>query len=92
MVFEFPVDPGRYRINILQAEVWSGASTPGSRVFSIAINDVTQFQDVDLASLFGFRTAGILSHEFDATDLIKVEFIKQIENPQVSAIEITKIR
>jgi len=51
LAFEFPVKPGRYRVEVYTTEPWYGTGgglhAEGWRIFDVAVNGVTLFDDLD---------------------------------------------
>ena len=89
MQWDIPLSPGTYTINLLFAEVWSGAQTTGVRVFDVVIEEQTVLDDFDQTATYGFATAGVESFVVQVNDgNLDIDFIKGIENPNIKGIEI----
>ena len=96
MTYSFPVpEAGNYEIRLYLANSFDGTQNVGDRVFDINIegNIAPQFDDIDLISLFGHQTAGVLAQTLMISDgFIDIEFIHGVaDNPVLNAIEIIKV-
>lgn len=79
LAFEFPVRPGRYRIECYITEPWYGTGgglhAKGWRVYDVAVNGVTLFDDLDVWWEAGHDGALKRVAEVDVTDtLLRVHF------------------
>ncbi len=89
MQWDFPVANGTYTVNLLFAEVWTGAQTAGVRVFDVVIEGNTLLDDFDQTAMFGWATAGVETFTVNVTDgNLDIDFIKGVQNPNIKAIEI----
>ena len=89
MQWNIPVAQGTYTINLLFAEIWSGADTPGTRVFDVTIEGQEVLSDFDQTETYGFATAGVESFTVEINDgILNIDFIQGIENPNIKGIEI----
>ncbi|SDR09208.1 N-acetylneuraminic acid mutarotase, partial [Flagellimonas zhangzhouensis] len=92
MEFLFPVANGNYVVNLYLGNSFSGTSQVGDRVFDIAIEGQVVGQNIDLVALFGHESGGMLSYQVDVQDSeLNVQFIHEVQNPLVNAIEILSI-
>lgn len=92
MIYSFPVDPGTYRVRLHFAEIWNGAASPGVRVFDVRVEGELAFNDLDISSEVGLNTALIREYDVQVSDgTLNVTFIKQLENPKISAIEVIQL-
>ncbi|MCB9855835.1 MAG: IPT/TIG domain-containing protein [Phycisphaerales bacterium] len=92
LIYSFPVDAGTYRVRLHFAEIWNGAANPGVRVFDVQIENTLAFDNVDISSEVGLNAALIKEYDVQVSDgTLNVTFIKQLENPKVSAIEIIQL-
>ncbi|NCC51260.1 MAG: hypothetical protein EOM20_08600, partial [Spartobacteria bacterium] len=93
MLFSFPVEPGDYRVRLHFAEIYSGASSVGDRVFDVKLNGQTVLTDYDIVADVGYLHAAVQEFIVEATSsVLTVEFIHKVENPKVSAIEVLKLK
>lgn len=89
MQWDFPVANGDYTVNLLFAEVWTGAQTPGTRVFDVTIEGVPVLQNFDQTVAYGWNTAGVESIPVTVTDgNLDIDFLKITQNPNIKGIEI----
>jgi len=88
--YSFNVPNGNYTVNLHFAEFYFDyTSGPGSRVFDVMIEDALVLDDLDIYWEVGHDAALIKNFSVVVTDgQLNIEFLHQIENPKVSAIEI----
>ncbi len=94
--FDVPVQ-GFYEVRLYMGNGFSGTSSPGQRVFDVAIegNILSSLDDIDLsnnASFFGHEVGGMISNIVQVTDgTIDIDFIHGVENPLINGIEIIQL-
>jgi len=90
MQWDFPVDTGtEVQVRLYFAEIYSGITGPGQRVFDVQIEGNTTFTDVDAYEAVGFETGYCLSTTHTMSDNnLDIDFIHNIENPSIKGIEI----
>jgi N-acetylneuraminic acid mutarotase len=89
MQWDFPVANGEYEINLLFAERWTGATTPGVRVFDVEIEGQPALTNFDQTAAFGWNTAGVTTFHINVTDgNLDIDFIKGLQNPNLKGIEV----
>lgn len=89
MQWDFPLPNGTYTVNLLFAEVWTGAQSAGIRVFDVIVEEELVLDDFDQTAMFGWATAGVESLTVEVTDgNLDIDFIKGVQNPNIKAIEI----
>jgi hypothetical protein len=90
--YRFAVPAGSYTVNLHFNETWKGAMSPGKRVFDVKMEGGLVLDDVDIYSQAGGGgTALMLSVPVDVVDgELNIEFIHQVDNPSVSAIEVVQ--
>ena len=93
MTYAFPIaQAGNHEVRLYMGNGWSGASSPGQRVFSVTIEGVAypDLTDLDLTATFGHEVGGVVSHLVDVTDgLLEIDFTHgSANNPLVNGIEI----
>jgi len=81
----------RVDVDVIFAEIWLGANVANRRIFSVSAEGTTIANNLDLTSMFGFRTQGIRS----ATNLLVTDGELNIvfthgsqNNPTVNAIRV----
>ncbi|MBX2854912.1 MAG: cadherin-like domain-containing protein, partial [Rhodobacteraceae bacterium] len=80
---------GTYTVNLFMANGFDGTAGAGTRVFDIAMEGALVEDDLDLSATLGNQVGGLFTYEVDVTDgALNIEFLHQIENPLVNAIEI----
>jgi N-acetylneuraminic acid mutarotase len=93
ITYAFPVtSPASYEVRLYMGNGWSGASSPGQRIFSAEIEGVLypDLTDLDLTATFGHQIGGIVTHVVDVTDgTLEIEFFHgAANNPMLNGIEI----
>ncbi|MEM9103536.1 MAG: malectin domain-containing carbohydrate-binding protein [Pseudomonadota bacterium] len=89
MQFDIPLSNGNYTVNLYMGSGFAGTQLIGDRVFSVSIENQLQQSDIDLIALFGHQSGGMLSFPVTVSDNeLNIQFIHQIENPLINAIEI----
>ena len=89
MQWDFPVANGDYTVNLLFAEVWSGAIEVGTRVFDVEIEGNIVIEELDQTESYGHNTAAVATFLVSVTDgNLDIDFIKGTENPNIKGIEI----
>ena len=89
MQWDFPVPNGNYVVNLLFAEIWTGAQTTGIRVFDVEIEGNTVLTNFDQTAVYGWAVAGVETFNVTVTDgNIDIDFIMGVQNPNIKAIEI----
>jgi hypothetical protein len=80
---------GKYRVKLMFAEVYSGITGPGARVFSFDVQG-KEFNDFDIwKKAGGPNKAYVQSVDVEVTDgKLDITFTPQAENPKINAIEI----
>jgi len=94
LTYNIPLDNGKYEVKLHFVEAWSGAFTPGVRVFNVNLEDTRVLTNFDIASQVGANTALIKTFNTTVTDhdlTISFEHISNKNNPLISAIEIREI-
>ena len=87
LMYSFPVTNGNYIVNLYFAEIYF--TSVGKRVFDINIEGQLVQNDLDIYSEVGYETALKKSYNVTVADgVLNIQFIHQIENPKISAIEI----
>lgn len=87
--YRFGVPNGRYTVKLLFAEVYSGITGPGGRVFSFNVQG-HEFKDFDIwAKAGGPDKAYIESADVEVTNgVLNITFTPGVENPKINGIEI----
>ena len=89
LVYSFPVPNGDYTVNLYFAENYSGVFSTGARIFSVAIEGVNVISNLDIFGTVGANTPLVRSVPVTVFDgQLDIEFMHQVENPIVAAIEI----
>ncbi len=91
--FDVPND-GEYLVRLFMRNVWKGADDPGERLFDVKLEGSvpSAFNDIDPVALFGHRVGGVVEASVEVTDgTLNVEFINNVSNPMVNAIEIVAL-
>ena len=87
--YNFLVPNGKYTVKLHFAEVYSGITGPGMRVFSFNVQG-HEFKDFDIwVKAGGFSKAYVESADVEVTGgKLNITFTPNVENPKVNAIEI----
>jgi|SRR5665213_4409077 len=87
--YRFGVPNGQYTVKLLFAEVYSGITGPGDRVFSFNVQG-HDFKNFDIwAKAGGPDKAYIQTVDVDVTNgVLNITFTQNVENPKVNGIEI----
>jgi len=92
MTYAFPVTNGSYEVRLYMGNGWSGAASPGQRIFSVEIEGVayTDLTDLDLTATFGHQIGGLVTHVVAVSDgLLEIQFFHgAANNPMLNGIEI----
>ena len=90
MQWNFPVSNGSYEVRLYFAENYSGAGSPGKRVFDVVIEDILTLDNYDVVADAGAMFVGVMqSFEVEVTDeLLTIDLLHVIENPAIKGIEI----
>ncbi len=97
MLWEFPIDPGttQVEVNLLFAELYSGVTAAGQRVFDVAVEGTVpaEFDDIDPFGVAGAKGAFARSTTVAVTDgTLNLDFLHDvIENPAIKGIEILDV-
>jgi chitodextrinase len=88
--YEFDVPNGEYELRLHFAELWSGATTPGARVFNVLVEGATALGNFDIYAQAGaLNTALVKALPVTVADgKLTIDFTVVTQNPQVSGIEI----
>ena len=87
--FSYKLPNGKYVAKLHFAETFEGITGPGQRVFSYNVQG-REFKDLDIwVKAGGANRAYIETVPVEVTDgEFRIDFISQIENPEINAIEI----
>jgi hypothetical protein len=87
--YRFVVPNGKYTVKLHFAEVYSGITEAGQRVFSFNVQG-HEFKDFDIwAKAGGFGKAYVESVNVEVTDgKLNITFTPNVENPKICGIEI----
>ncbi|WP_232830149.1 malectin domain-containing carbohydrate-binding protein [Lewinella sp. IMCC34191] len=89
MQWDFPVENGDYIVNLLFAEVWTGAQDPGTRVFDVMIEGDPVLEGFDQTVAYGWNTAGVETFSVTVADgNLDIDFLLIAQNPNIKGIEI----
>jgi len=87
MVYSIPVESGSYTLNLHFADIYF--TSPGQRVFDVAVEGETVLSDFDIVGEAGPFAALVKTFQVDVLDdSLDIQFIHVVENPKISAIEI----
>ncbi len=90
--YEIPVTNATYQIQLHFAELYAPLQAVGARVFDIEIEGNQVENDLDIYFEVGGNEALIKTYTVQVTDgKINIDFLKNVENPKISAISILPI-
>jgi hypothetical protein len=85
--FDIPVTDGSYVVRLHFAEL--NKYEPGARIFDVVLEGQTVLDGLDLFAQVGVHTATVFEFPVVVTDgVVTIDFIHQVENAKISAIEI----
>ncbi|SCL22205.1 Di-glucose binding within endoplasmic reticulum [Micromonospora rhizosphaerae] len=91
MQWQLPVPAGtEIEVRLYLADRYDGTSTPGSRVFDVALDGVTVLDDLDLSGTVGHNVGTMRSFAIVSDGSVDLDFGHVVENPLVDGIEIVK--
>ncbi len=82
---------GTYRVDLMFAEIWSGAFGVGRRKFDVLADGVLKLNDLDVFAEVGANKALVKSFEIVSDGLLNLKFLHVVQNPMISGIQITRI-
>ena len=88
MQWNFPVNNGEYEVRLYFAEIYW--SSPGQRVFDVAIEGDIVLDDYDIITDAGAKLVGVMQNfQVAVTDeLLTIDLLHVVENPAIKGIEI----
>jgi hypothetical protein len=87
--YTFNVPTGNYTVNLHFADFYDGTAGVGLRVFDVLIEGELVLDDLDIYREVGHDAALIKSFSVAVTDgQLNIEFLREIQDPKISAIEI----
>ena len=88
LLWDFPVTPGEYEVRLYFAETFSGAFTPGARVFDVTIEGATVLDNYDIFADVGGLKGVVKSFTVTSDANLDIDFLRVVQNPNICAIEI----
>jgi len=90
--YRIPLPRGRYRLVLHFAEIDVRLHQPGQRVFNVIVEGQAILENHDSVARVGHSTADRVEHSVTVTDgHLDIEFLRRIELPSISAIEIESL-
>jgi len=83
--YHFDVPDGTYEVTLGFAE-WIRDQKPGQRVFTVVVNGVVAFADLDPAANFGVLTAATRTVRVEVQGGLRIDFLPKIGKPAIAAI------
>ena len=92
MEFQVPLENGDYELKIYVGNFFNGTDEVGDRIFDINVEGALVADNFDPVAAFGHLSGGALSFPVSVSDgVMNIEFIHQMENPVLNAIEIISV-
>jgi Malectin domain/Kelch motif/Abnormal spindle-like microcephaly-assoc'd, ASPM-SPD-2-Hydin len=91
MSWDFPVAPGTYEVRLYFAEIWSGAQSPGARLFDVAIEGTKVLDDYDVYADVGANKGVVKTSTAPSDSNLDIDFTHVLQNPAIKAIEILRV-
>ncbi|WP_425397970.1 malectin domain-containing carbohydrate-binding protein [Aeoliella sp.] len=92
LAYDLPLGVGMYEVRLYFAEIDPSAFAVGERVFDIEIEENLVENDFDIYAAAGAGNKGIvLSYIVSSSTELDLDFIAEVGNPMVSAIEVLPI-
>ncbi|MGB2823706.1 MAG: malectin [Phycisphaerae bacterium] len=91
--YEFSVENGTYTVRLHFAETYERHTQAGVRLFSVKINGEMKLKDLDVfKEAGGFAKPLIMEcSDIAVTDgKLKIEFVANVQNPEINAIEVVR--
>lgn len=82
---------GTYRVDLLFAEIWSGAFGVGRRKFDVLADGVLKLNDLDVFAEVGANKALVKSLEIVSDGVLNLKFLHVVQNPMISGIQVTRV-
>jgi len=90
--YSFEVPDGTYLVRLHFADSWSGTQGEGLRIFDVLLENKPALESLDIFSEVGGNAALVKTLTIQVNDgALNIEFLHQVQNPEVRAIEIKKI-
>ncbi|MGD1942744.1 MAG: Calx-beta domain-containing protein, partial [Leptolyngbyaceae cyanobacterium] len=81
-----------YEVNLFVRNGFDGTSEADERIFDIEIEGTEYFTDIDLSETYGHQVAAMLTQTLTVNDdSLDIEFLHDVDNPLINAIEIVQI-
>ncbi len=94
MTYNFNVvDPGDYKVRLFFRDTYSGTAQPGQRVFNVLIDNVLypQTTNIDISANPGPDLGTVIEVDASTADgILSIEFVRNLQSPMISGIEIIK--
>lgn len=91
LVYTFPVANGSYHVNLYFAELYSGDSFAGGRVFNVKVGGTTVLQNFDIFKTAGANTALVKGVDFAVTNgaaTVELDNVPGHDRGKIAAIEL----
>ncbi|HEX6961660.1 MAG TPA: sulfatase-like hydrolase/transferase [Lacipirellula sp.] len=90
LLWDFPVTPGQYEVRLYFAENYAPTAVVGGRVFDVTIEGATVLDNYDIFADVGKHKGVVKSFIVNSDGNLGVDFLRGVQNPLVSGIEILK--
>jgi hypothetical protein len=94
VAYSFAIPNGSYVVNMLFANIYSGTTDIGDRVFDVAFEGAVGLDNVDPVAIAG--ASGVASVRSAIVDVVdgdglQIEFLREVQNPTFSGLEVLAI-
>ncbi len=90
LAWDFAVTPGTYEVRLYFAEIYSGITAAGQRVFDASIENQLVLDDLDVFAAVGKNKGLVKSYTVASDANLDVDFTHVKQNPAIKAIEIVR--
>jgi len=94
VAYSFDIPDGSYVVNVLFANIYSGTTDIGDRVFDVAFEGGILLDNIDPVAIAG--ASGVASVRSVLVDVVdgnglQIEFLREVQNPTFSGLEVLAI-
>lgn len=95
LTYNLPIENGTYEVVLQYAEIWTGATSAGTRSFNVFLEGVSVAPSpLDLTATAGYRTAYAQTRTVTVTDgslTVRLNQVPGRNNPKINAIKVRRL-